>query len=148
MRKSTKHATVLALQTQHLDRLQTSVESGNVALIGHITAFSPQQVTTDEASHRVPLNRNTRVGKPLHNHLKRGRSHKYHLPLPRWLVACVWELGCMNATTCGRSKSQLSTCAPLTHMSLVSCAQAMWELFGSSLGQGNQHDNLLSMILG
>jgi hypothetical protein len=104
VRESARHAAALTLQAQRLDMLQSSVESGNLALIGHITTFASQQATnsggnTIQQAHedRSVMGRRKLPKKP-----KNGTEYKFRLALPRRLVKCIWEFSvheCDNAWT-------------------------------------------------
>jgi hypothetical protein len=93
VRESARHAAALTLQAQRLDMLQSSVESGNLALIGHITTFASQQSTSSgkdtfqqAQEDRSVLGRRSPPKRP-----RSGREYKFRLALPHRLVKCIWE---------------------------------------------------------
>jgi hypothetical protein len=84
--------------------LQSSVESGNLALIGHITSFASQQATSSgsDPPHQAKEDRSVAGRRRLPKTPKDGTEHKFRLALPRRLVKCIWEfsvLECDNAWT-------------------------------------------------
>jgi hypothetical protein len=104
MRESARHAAALTLQAQRLDMLQTAVESGNLALIGHITTFASQQATSSGSNppQQVNGNRSVAGGKKLPKRSRNGTEYKFRLALPHRLVKCIWEFSvheCDNAWT-------------------------------------------------
>jgi hypothetical protein len=103
MRETARHAAALSLQSQQLERLQASVESGNLALVGHITAFASQQVISyDEPVQRTVTGHKMSPNRSVRKWAKQGRDYTFRLRLPRRLVNCVWEFGvheCDNVWT-------------------------------------------------
>jgi hypothetical protein len=103
MRESAKQAASFTHQSQKLERLQASVESGNTALIERVTASATQIMASRTASLQQPsMEINTVFSQPPHRHERHGRMRSYRLALPRWLVGCVWEFSmheCDNVWT-------------------------------------------------
>jgi hypothetical protein len=94
MQQAAKHGAALSLQSQQLEKLQTSVESGNLALIGHITTLTSQGVIPSKtpvqcalSGHEIPPKCSVR------KRAKQGADYTFRLRLPRRLVNCVWEFG-------------------------------------------------------
>jgi hypothetical protein len=93
VRESVRNAAALTLQAQRVDMLQTSIESGNLALIGHITTFASQQATTSggnttqKAHEERPVTGRRKLSKRPRN----GTEYKFRLALPHRLVKCIWE---------------------------------------------------------
>jgi hypothetical protein len=101
MRQAARQASILAMHGQNVERLQSSVESGNTTLLERIADFAAQSesnsntASTSSARHHLDHYK-TRLGATAMNLVKKkscnSRSHRFHLPLPMWLVGNVWEL--------------------------------------------------------
>jgi hypothetical protein len=93
-------ATALALQSQHIERLNNSIESGNATLIGHIANLSHTmtRLANGSSPHQIPM-------PALDNDLdvlrcestKRPKARTYRLGLPNWLTDCVWEFAVQSS---------------------------------------------------
>jgi hypothetical protein len=84
--------------------LQSSVESGNLALVGHITTFASQQTTTSGRNtiQQVHEDRTVIGRRKLPKRPRNGTEYKFRLALPQCLVKCIWEFSiheCDNAWT-------------------------------------------------
>jgi hypothetical protein len=89
-------ATALALQSQHIERLNNSIESGNATLIGHIANLSQTGTRSANRSspHQISTSALDNDPEALRCKLtKRTKTRTYHLRLPSWLIDCVWEFG-------------------------------------------------------
>jgi hypothetical protein len=94
MRESAKHAASFTFQSQKLERLQASVESGNTALIERVKAFATETMASrTEPVQQQKLDTDMGISRSSRGQGRRGRVHKCRLALPRWLVGCVWEFG-------------------------------------------------------
>jgi hypothetical protein len=93
VRESARHAAALTLQAQRLDMLQTSIESGNLALIGHITTFASQQATTSGGNtiQHAHDDRSVMGRRKLPKRPRNNTEYKFRLALPHRLVKCIWE---------------------------------------------------------
>lgn len=83
----------MTLQSQHLERLQASIESGKVDLIDHITDFASRVATRQGSVSPFSSNTNISANERGSRPCRRYRNWQIRLPLPRWLVGCVWEFG-------------------------------------------------------
>jgi hypothetical protein len=104
VRESARHAAALTLQAQRLDQLQSSVESGNSALIGQITTFASQKATRvgETPVQQAQEDRSVTGRRKLPQRSRNGTEYKFRLALPHRLVKCIWEFsvhGCDNAWT-------------------------------------------------
>jgi hypothetical protein len=94
MRETAKHATALTLQSQRIESLQDSFESGNTALIGHIEKLSATKLTNGSWTHQGLTSAHDKgPGVLRRRSTKRTKAHTFRLGLPTWLVDCVWEFG-------------------------------------------------------
>jgi hypothetical protein len=94
MRETAKHATTLTLQSQRLEHLQDSLESGNTALIGHLEKLSGTRLTDGPLTHQdLTLAHDKGPDELRRKSTKRTKAHTFRLGLPTWLVDCVWEFG-------------------------------------------------------
>jgi hypothetical protein len=92
VREATAHAAALTLQNQRMERLQAVVETGHMALLGHITNIASQQVVTRQgASKHLLSDHNEPSDRPLPVKTRHRKSRIYRIALPRWLVGRVWE---------------------------------------------------------
>jgi hypothetical protein len=87
-----------------LDMLQSSIESGNLALIGHITTIASQQATTSgpDPPQQVHVDSSVLARRKLPKRSRNGTEYKFRLALPHCLVKCIWEFSvheCDNAWT-------------------------------------------------
>jgi len=94
MQQAARYGAALSLHSQQLEKLQTSVESGNRALIGHITTLASQQVIPSNTTiqytvpgHDIPPKRSVR------KRAKKVADYTFRLHLPRRFVDCVWDFG-------------------------------------------------------
>jgi hypothetical protein len=88
-------ATALALQSQHMDRLQDSIESGNATLIGHIANLSLSGTESADGpfARQTPTSAFDKDSDALGGRsTKRTKSRTYRMRLPNWLTDCVWEI--------------------------------------------------------
>jgi hypothetical protein len=102
MRQAAKQASILTMHGQHIERVQSSVELGNRTLLERIADFAAQSdsnsstASTSSARHHSDHDK-VRLCATAMNLVKKksqnDRSHRFHLPLPVWLVGNVWELG-------------------------------------------------------
>jgi hypothetical protein len=104
VRESARHAAALTLQAQRLDMLQTSIESGNLALIGHITTFASRQAAPSgpDPPEQVHEDRSVLARRKLPKRPRSSKEYKFRLALPHRLVKCIWEFSvheCDNAWT-------------------------------------------------
>jgi hypothetical protein len=103
MQQTANHAAALSLQSRQLERLQASVQSGNLALFGHITTFASQQIAScDEPAQRTVSKQHISPTRLARKRVKQGIDYTFRLRLPRRLVDCVWEFGvheCDNVWT-------------------------------------------------
>jgi hypothetical protein len=94
MRETAKYATALTSQSQRLERLQDSLESGNTTLIGHIENLSSTRLVDDSWTHQGWTSARDKGPDVLtRQSTKHTRAHTFRLGLPTWLVDCVWEFG-------------------------------------------------------
>lgn len=94
MREAAKSAAALSDQRQCLTKLQASIDSGNMALIGRITVFTSQEATScADFAPQHPSDRITITGRPPRKHTRHGRSRTFRIPVPTWFVACVRAFG-------------------------------------------------------
>jgi hypothetical protein len=95
-------ATVIALQSQHMDRLNNSIELGNATLIGHIANLSHTRTKLANGSspHQISTSAPDKDSDVLRcESTKRTKAHVYRLRLPGWLIDCVWEFGVHTSAT-------------------------------------------------
>lgn len=102
MREMARHASALTIQRHDIERLQTSVDTGQVTLINHITGFA-SQLAANSAS--IPLSASSEymsTSRVATKTSRYGKSRRFRVSLPRWLVGRIWELGlhqCDNVWT-------------------------------------------------
>lgn len=94
MRESAKNAAAFASQSEHIKQLHKTVESGNAALLGHITSSN---LLEPAISTRTQHDSVIRAGDTTTKRPKRNKSYRLRVSLPRWFVNCVWELGVHEA---------------------------------------------------
>jgi hypothetical protein len=85
MRQTAVHAAAATLHNDRMELLRNTVESGNAALMGQVTAS--QQLASRVAPHQRSIGATGRVLE----RYRRGRTYKYRLALPRWFARNVWE---------------------------------------------------------
>lgn len=93
MREAARHASALTIQSQHLARLEASIESGKVALLDRMTGFTSHMVTNETTKQQLFSSSHTKAKMLLRKGSKGDKSRKFRLTLSRWLVGCVWEFG-------------------------------------------------------
>jgi hypothetical protein len=94
LRESAKHAAAFALQSEHIKQLHRTVETGNAALLGHITNLN---LLVPAASTQTQQTSMMRAGTAETKRQKRNKSYRLRVSLPRWFMNCVWELGVHEA---------------------------------------------------
>lgn len=104
IRQAARNASSLTLQNQQLKILQASVESGQVALINHMTGFATatQVATSSDSSLQSSSIEDVKDNRTAIRRSRHGKSRRFRVSLPRWLVGRVWELGlheCDNVWT-------------------------------------------------
>jgi hypothetical protein len=103
VRESARHAAALSLQAQRLVMLQTAVESGNLALMGHITTSASRKVDpAGNPSQQTHDNGHVVGRRSPRKRPKNSTEYKFLLALPHRLVKCIWEFSvheCDNAWT-------------------------------------------------
>jgi hypothetical protein len=100
MRQAARHTSILTLYGQHLERLQSSVDSGNILLLERITNPAAQSAASRNIASSAQYHSGHDIarGPDIAMNIKskryqNSRSYRCRLPLSAWLVGSVWELG-------------------------------------------------------
>lgn len=97
MRESAQHATALTLQSERMQRLQDTMETGHAALFGQLTSYPNTALLENDHAHQTPATDSYTVASRREKiRPRRGKHHKLRFVLPSWFVNCVWEVGMHN----------------------------------------------------